>query len=99
MAIIPSEGGPPLKIFDIPTPFLIEPGFQWSSDGRAVTFVDTREGVDNIWSQPIDGGTRQQITKFSTEEIASFAWSRDGKQLAVVRGVETNDVVLLTGFQ
>lgn len=99
VAIIRSEGGEPLKIFDIPTPFLIDPGFQWTSDGRAVAFVDTREGVDNIWTQPIDGGPRQQITKFSTEEIFSFAWSRDGKQIALARGVETGDVVLLTGVQ
>ncbi len=99
VAIIPSHGGQPLKVFDIPTPFIVEPGFQWTSDGRAVTFVDTREGVSNIWSQPLVGGPWKQITDFKSEDIFAFAWSRDGKQLALARGVETGDVVLITDLR
>jgi eukaryotic-like serine/threonine-protein kinase len=99
VAIIPFEGGPPLNVFEIPTPFVVEPGFQWTSDGRALTFVDTRGGVSNIWSQPIAGGPRKQITNFQSEDIFSFAWTRDGKQLALARGVETGDVVLITDFR
>ena len=39
----------------------------------------------NIWSQPLDGGPPRQITHFSDRQVASFAWSRDGKRLAVAR--------------
>ena len=99
VAIIPVEGGPPLKVFEIPTPFVIEPGFQWTSDGRALTFVDTLRGVSNIWSQPIDGGPRKQITHFQSEDIYSFAWARDGKQIALARGIEVGDVVLIKNFR
>ena len=99
VAIIPFEGGSPLKVFEIPTPFVIEPGFQWTSDGRALTFVDSLRGVSNIWSQPIAGGPRKQITKFESEDIFSFAFTRDGKRLALARGVETGDVVLIAGFR
>ena len=50
----------------------------------------------NLWSQPLDGGPPKQVTDFKSDEIFSFAWSRDGKQLALARGVETGDVVLIT---
>ena len=98
VAIIPADGGPPIKIFDIPTPFIIGPGVQWSLDGRALIYVETREGVSNIWSQPIDGGPPKQLTRFKTDEILSFALSRDG-QFAISRGTETGDVVLITNLR
>jgi serine/threonine protein kinase len=96
VAIIPSQGGDPVKVFDIPTPFIIEPGFQWTPDGSALTYVDTQERVSNIWSQPLDNGSPKKLTNFTSEEIISFAWSSDGKQLALARGVETGDVVLIS---
>ncbi len=96
VAIITSEGGQPRKVLDIPTPFIVEPGFQWTSDGRALTYADRRGGVSNIWNQPLDGGPPKQVTDFRSDEIFSFAWSRDGKQLALARGIETGDVVLVS---
>jgi len=96
VAVIPSEGGQPTKIFDIPTPFIVEPGARWSSDGSALTFHVNRGGISNLWSQPLDGGPPKQVTDFKSDEIFSFAWSRDGKQLALARGVETGDVVLIS---
>lgn len=95
VAVIPSEGGQPTKIFDIPTPFVVEPGARWSADGRALTFHVNRGGISNLWSQPLEGGPPKQITDFESDEIFSFVWSRDGKQLALARGVETGDVVLI----
>ena len=99
VAIIPSEGGEPVKIFDIPTPFIIEPRVQWSSEGRALIFVDTEAGVSNLWGQSLDGGPRKQITDFNSDEIFSFAVSQDGKQLGIARGSEIGDVVLITDFR
>jgi len=96
VAVIPSDGGEPTKVFDIPTPFIIEPGFQWTSDGRALMYVDTRGGVSNIWSQSLDGSPPKQVTNFKSEQIFSFARSRDGRQLAFARGIETGDVVLMS---
>jgi len=95
VAIIPSEGGSPVKVFEMPTPFIIEPGFQWTPDGSALTYIDTRAQVSNVWFQPLDGGPPKKVTNFTSEEIFSFAWSRDGKQLALARGVETGEVVLI----
>jgi len=35
------------------------------------------------------------ITNFQSDQIFSFAWSRDGKQLALARGTQTSSVVLI----
>jgi Tol biopolymer transport system component len=61
-----------------------------------VLYIDTRDGVSNIWSQPLDGGSPKRITDFKTDRIFSFDWSKDGKQLALSRGTQTSDVVFLT---
>ena len=71
----------------------------WAPDSRAVTFVKTIGGVSNIWAQPLTGGPPRPVTTFTFDRIFSYAWSRDGKQLAVVRGDTLSDVVLISGFQ
>jgi Tol biopolymer transport system component len=97
IALFPFEGGEPLKLFDFsqnagPS----APPVRWLPDGRALAYVSTRGGVSNIWLQPIDGGAPTQLTDFKTDVMFSFDWSRDGKQLALSRGTEQRDVVLMT---
>ena len=38
-------------------------------------------------------GAPKRLTDFKAEQIIAFDWSRDGRTLAFVRGVETSDVV------
>ena len=52
----------------------------------------------NLWNQPIDGGAPKPVTNFTSEQIFSFAWSADGKRLAIARGTVTNDVVLVSNL-
>ncbi len=70
---------------------------QWMPDGRAIAYLDT--SGTNIWSVPLDGGQPRQITHFTDRAIANFAWSRDGKRLAIARTTTTNDVVLFKGLR
>jgi acylaminoacyl-peptidase len=72
---------------------------QWAPDSRTLTYIDTRRGASNIWSLPIDGGNAVQLTDFKDHFIPSFAWSLDGKQLAMARSMITNDVVLMRNFR
>jgi len=101
-AVISSDGEPPMKTFDLPQFFgAIGPGFftqeiWWTVDGRALTYIDTKDGDSNIWAQPIDGSAKRQLTNFASDLIFFYAWSRDGKKLAVARGSKTSDVVLIT---
>lgn len=92
--IIPFAGGAPLKSFA----FDPQSPIRWSPDGKGLIYVETHAGVSNLWRQPLDGSPARQLTDFKTDRIYNFAWSRDGQQLACVRGAETSDVVLLSGF-
>jgi serine/threonine protein kinase/Tol biopolymer transport system component len=93
IAIFPFEGGQPAKLLDIP--FTQQIQFRWSADGKAILYLDDREGVSNVWSQPVAGGAPRQVTNFTADRIFSFDWSRDGKQMACARGVVTTDVIML----
>ncbi|HRH45236.1 MAG TPA: protein kinase [Pyrinomonadaceae bacterium] len=97
IAVSPFEGGEPLKTFDIPS--LPNPALHWTPDGRAIAYVDTRNGVSNIVAQPLDGGKPKPLTDFTQERIFSFDYSRDGKQIALSRGTISNDVVLISNFK
>jgi Tol biopolymer transport system component len=72
---------------------------RWTADGGALTYIDRRRGISNIWSQPFEGGPAQQLTDFKSGEIFSFAWSSDGSQLACTRGSIVSDVVLITDLR
>jgi Tol biopolymer transport system component len=93
VAVIPFEGGPPIKTLPI------QSSVEWSPDGEALTYVETTKGVGNIWSQPIEGGQPTQLTNFDSDQIFYHRWSRDGKRLALARGRTISDVILLSNFK
>ncbi len=95
---------PPTKVLDFDSGKVlasldVSSQVAWAPDGRSVMFVKTIGGVSDIWSQSIAGGIPQPVTNFTSDRILSYAWSRDGKQLAVVRGATISDVVLISGIQ
>jgi Tol biopolymer transport system component len=96
-AVLPFEGGEPVKIFDL----IGKNGdFRWSSDSRSVYYPrDGQGGVTNIWNLPLDDKPAKQVTDFKTEKIFGFAFSRDGKQMVLSRGTRTSDVVLIKDFR
>jgi hypothetical protein len=51
-----------------------------------------------IVAQPIDGGAPKQLTHYNSGRIFWFDISRDG-QLALARGSQSSDVVLIRNFQ
>ena len=68
---------------------------QWTPAGDAVAYVRSGDGVDNIWAQPLSAAPPRQITHLREGNIYRFAWSPDGKKLAIARGNTTSDLVLL----
>jgi Tol biopolymer transport system component len=98
IAIIPIEGGTPLKLLELP-PTAVPIGVRWTLDGRAVTYVDTRNGVSNLWGQPLDGGPPVQLTNFTSDLIYWFDFSHDGRWLALTRGNSITDVVLFRNLE
>ena len=97
LAMIPSEGGEPVKTIDLPR--TVQPiAFAWMPDGRSIAYLDTGSGILNVWSQPLDGSAPKQLTNFKSEFLNSFAVSRDGK-IAAYRFSATRDIVLIKGFR
>jgi len=92
----PAEGGQPLSSFPAPAAMT---ALRWSPDSKNLQYVLTREGVGNLWEQPLSGGPVHQLTHFKSDLILDFAWSFDGKQLAMARGNFNSNVVLISNFQ
>ena len=68
----------------------------WTLDGRGIAYASQ----GNIWVQALDGKQPRQLTRFTDgREIRAFAWSHDGKRLAIGRVSVTNDIVLIAGLQ
>lgn len=97
LAIFSTQGGPPVKT--LPLAGQAGPNLSWSPDGSAVVYVVTSGGVSNLWAQPLSGGQRRQLTTFTSDRIFWFDISHDGKQVALSRGSQTSDVVLISGFK
>jgi Tol biopolymer transport system component/DNA-binding winged helix-turn-helix (wHTH) protein len=53
LALLKSEDGSPLKLFDVPSSAAFNNGIRWTPDGKALCY---RDRVNGIWRQPIEGG-------------------------------------------
>lgn len=96
LVVVAATGGAPLHTFDVPFGMQL-PVF--TPDGKAIAFLLTRNHATNIWEQPFTGGDPVPLTKFTSGEMFSFAWSKDGKQLAFSRGQHKTDVVMMSNFR
>ena len=96
LKVIPSDGGADLYKFDWPASASAP---RWAPAGDAVEYALTRSGVTNIWRQKLGGGPPKQITNFESGLIFDFDWSHDGRQLALTRGSESSDVILISNFR
>lgn len=99
--IISIETGQPVKTLDVPRSASRSSGdvlFRWTPDGRALTYVDFRDGGTNLWSLPISGAPARQLTNFKDDRIFWFDWSATG-DLVCSRGIHTSDVVLISNFK
>lgn len=96
LAIMPIDGGEPIKTFSFQGPTIVATSAHWSVDGRSILYTTSNNNVTNIWSQPVDGGPPRQVTDFKDSFMTGFAWSHDGKFLACTRGVLLRDVVLIS---
>ena len=72
-----------------------QPGVEFTQDGKGIVFVVREKGVDNLWTQSLDGTPAKQVTHFTADQIYSFMYSRDGSKLALERGHAESDAVLL----
>jgi serine/threonine protein kinase/Tol biopolymer transport system component len=82
-------------------PFIIfETSVQWTPDSAGLFFIS---GIaPQLYTQPLSGGPPVQLTNFTEEpmQIVAFAWSPDGKKIAITRQrARDTDVVLFSNFR
>jgi eukaryotic-like serine/threonine-protein kinase len=101
-ALIPltkTEGiSAPERLFELPR-YGGSPRLRWMPDGKAFSFVDWKDGIANVWIQPLAGDEPRQATFFDSGSIYSFDWSPDASRLVVSHGNPIGDAVLITGFR
>ncbi|HXX00595.1 MAG TPA: hypothetical protein VEJ00_05225, partial [Candidatus Acidoferrales bacterium] len=94
------EGGTPVQELDAVSD--AGPVVGWTPDGRALTYLHTIGSARHLFMQPLTGGAPVQLTHFDTEpsSIIAWAWSRDGKKIAITRTrFNDTDVVMFSGFR
>ena len=96
VAIISATGGSPLKRLNIPV-------MEWQRlywlDSHTLSFIKIVKGIANIWSYDINTGEMKQLTNFASEQIFSYAWSPDHRQLVCQRGVKLGNVTIIGSEQ
>jgi Tol biopolymer transport system component len=97
IAVLSSNGGAPLKVFALPFPY--NQVIRWRPDSRALTYLDQRNGIYNVWQQPFDGGPPSQITNFTEDMVFHYDWLEYEGLLIVSRGARTKDIVLIKNFE
>ena len=97
-SILSAAGGAPLDSHGIPSTLDPMEIVRWMPDGRGFAALDDRSGIPNLWTFPFDGSPGKQLTHFHRSEIHGFAWSPDGKRIALTRGpIEYNVVLIRSG--
>jgi len=74
----------------------------WAPDGKALVVAKRTGSGANLFYQPLDGSAPTQLTHFDTEPlwVAAYAFSPDGKQIAVTRArVNDADLVMFKNFR
>lgn len=89
--IDPTGGGKPTLV-DADPRMASTPVF--SPDNKSIVYVVREKGVDNLWAQALDGTNRKQLTSFDKDLIFRYAYSQDGKQIAIERGNIESDAFL-----
>ena len=97
VGIFPRQGGLPVKTF--PTARSIVGYFQYSADGQSLFYPVAEHGVSNLVMQAIGSNTATPQTHFDKYTIYGYDYDWKNKRLAVARGRNNNDVVLLTQQQ
>jgi Tol biopolymer transport system component/DNA-binding winged helix-turn-helix (wHTH) protein len=71
----------------------------FTPDSKGLLFFEDYKGVRNIIVRPVSGVKPYSLTKFQEKGILGFDISPDGKKLAMVRGEEETDIVMISGFR
>jgi serine/threonine protein kinase len=66
----------------------------FTPDGKFITYIVREKGVENLWIEALDGQSRKALTSFTKDSIVRYAFSQDGKQIAIEHGTVESDAFL-----
>ena len=98
IAILPIDGGEPVKVLNSPAMGRSR-SVRFSPDGRSFIYIDSRDKVDNLWEQPIDGAPARQLTNFTEDKIFLFDIAYSTVKYIFARVTDTSDVVMIRNFR
>jgi Tol biopolymer transport system component len=96
VAIFSANGGAPLKRLNIQV-------MEWQRlywlDNHTLSFIKEIGGTSNIWSYDINTDEAKQLTNFNGEQIFTYAWSPDYKEIVCQRGTKLSNVTIIGSEQ
>jgi Tol biopolymer transport system component len=95
MTIISIENTNDIKTFPVS---FVPPIRRFSPDSKAIDWIYADTDATQIVRQGFDEREPKPIYTTPEGKIFNFAWSKDGKKLAIARGEQYKDAVLLTEF-
>src|SRR5262249_51500325 len=93
IGLLPADGNGEPMLLDLP---MRRPLIQWSTNGA----FDYSRGVFNgssLWRQSLKGGEPRKLLDLP-DRVFNFAWSSDGRNLAVSRGRILGDALLIVNL-
>jgi WD40 repeat protein len=99
IAVIAAKGGAPLRTFDVMAFAFYYHSARWTPDGQSLVFPKTESNAINLWRQPLNGGPPQSLTRFGSDSIYNYAYTRDGKSIILARGKVVVNVAMIKNFQ
>ncbi len=76
--LLPIAGGQAQRITSGPA-YDVQPRF--SPDGAAIAFASDRDGMENLWTCDLAGGSLRQVSKEKDSTVSAPAWTPDGAYL------------------
>lgn len=99
VAVVNLADNSPVTTFSFGPSSTVPTLIQWSADGKSVHYSVNTNSVSNVWSQALAGGEPTQVTDFKDSLMTGFAWSKDGKLFASMRGSLLRDAVLIADLR
>jgi Tol biopolymer transport system component len=90
LAILSINGGAPIRIFDLSGNY-----YRWTPDGKGIVYIKHDGNQENLFLQPLAGGSPTALTNFTEGTIKNYEWSADDTHIVLTHYIRTRDIVLL----
>jgi Tol biopolymer transport system component/DNA-binding winged helix-turn-helix (wHTH) protein len=94
IGVLPTDGNAEPKLFELS---MRRSMIRWGADSAAFYYSPGKFNSSSLWRQPLNAHRPQKLLDFP-DRVFNFAWSHDGKNLAVARGKQLGDAILITNL-